>query len=103
MYSKVYLINYKSLDAAKMAVSHLSEEFGGAISQSNIASLKMMLHKDGKLTLIVRFDTLEELNAFTPKGRIIIEKMKLVFHQMDYVESTAVAVFLFEREATTVF
>lgn len=103
MYSKVYLINFKSLDASKMAVSHLSEEFGGAISAANIASLNMMLHKDGKVTLFVRFDTLEELASFTPQGRAIIVKLQQVFTQMEYVESGAVAVFLFEREATSVF
>jgi hypothetical protein len=102
MYSKVYHLNFKSLDAAKIAASHLSEEVGGAIGDANITSLNIMLHKDGKITLVLRFDQLDELNAFTVKGRIIMAKMKEIFATMQHEEAAAIAVFVFEREAMSI-
>lgn len=102
MYSKVYHLNFKSLDAAKLAAAHLSEEIGGSIAEANIASLNILLHKDGKITVVLRFDQLEELNAFTVKGRMILTKMKGIFAMMQHDESAAIAVYLFEREALSI-
>lgn len=102
MYSKIYHLNFKTLDAAKLAASHLSEEIGGAIADANIASLNIMLQKNGKITVVVRFDLLDELNAFNIVGNRMIAKMQGIFSMMTSDEAAAVAVYVFEREAATI-
>lgn len=102
MYSKIYHLNFKSLDAAKLAAAHLSEEIGGVIGDGNIASLNIMLQKNGKITVVLRFDSLDELNAFNVMGNRVISKLQGIFTMMTSDEAAAVAVYVFEREAAMI-
>ena len=99
MYSRVYTLRFKSLDQAKIGVSLLSEEIGGAIAEANISSLSILIDKGATVTLIVRFDLQEELDTLV-KGKIdVLQRLKTAFELTEYSESTAVAVYLFDREA----
>lgn len=51
---------------------------------------------------MVRFDLLDELNAFSMAGNRIIAKMRGIFSMMTSDEAAAVAVYVFEREAATI-
>jgi hypothetical protein len=99
MYSRVYTLRFRTLDQAKIGVSLLSEEIGGAIAEANIASLSILIDKGATVTLIIRFDRQEELDAFVKSRIDVLQRLKTAFELMEYSESTAVAVYLFDREA----
>lgn len=99
MYSKIYSLVFQSLEAAKIGVSHLSTEIGGSIADANIASLNILLHKDGKVTMVVRFDTLEDMTRFSQEQSRLLAGLQDVFKLHDITQNTAVSVYVFNREA----
>ena len=101
MYSRIFTLCFQSLDAAKIGVSHLSTEIGGAIAKANIASLNILLHKEGKITMVVRFDNLEDLNRFSQDQGPLLAGLHDVFKLREMTQNTAVAVYVFNREAAT--
>mgnify|MGYP000235058421 CR=1 FL=1 len=101
MYSKVYNLKFPSMDEAKIGVSYLSEDFGGSISDFNILSLNILLDKCGVVAVTVKFDTLEEMAAFVKEKQEVFESLKKSFC-LRYTELSAVAVYSFEREASSV-
>ncbi|MCT4684856.1 MAG: hypothetical protein N4A39_14120 [Roseicyclus sp.] len=102
MYSKIYTLCFQSLEAAKIGVSHLSTEIGGAIADANIASLNILLHKEGRVTMIVRFDALEDMNRFSQAQISVLAGLENVFKLREMTQNTAISVYLFDREAATV-
>ncbi len=101
MYSKVYNLKFTSMTEAKIGVSFLSEEIGGAISEANIASLSILLDKQGIVAVTVRFDSVQEMNQFVTEKAEIFENLKQSF-SLRYSELSAVAVYSFDREAGSV-
>lgn len=99
MYSKIYSLSFQSLEAAKIGVGHLSTEVGGAIASANIASLNILLQKEGKVTMVVRFDTLEDLNRFSQEQTPLLAGLQDVFKLREIGQNTAVSVYVFNREA----
>ncbi|WP_416916423.1 MAG: hypothetical protein ACMUJJ_06725 [Roseicyclus sp.] len=99
MYSKIYSLFFQSLDAAKIGVGHLSTEIGGAIADANIASLNILLHKEGKVTMVVRFDTLEDMTRFSNEQGRLLTGLHDVFKLRELSQNTAVSVYVFNREA----
>jgi len=102
MYSKVYTLKFPSLEAAKIGVGHLSQELGGSIADSNIVSLSILLHKDGNVTLLARFETLQDMQEFERFQKTILQTLESVFNLREIVQRSAVAVFVFDREATSI-
>lgn len=101
MYSRIYSLSFATLEAAKIGVSHLSTEIGGAIAKANIASLNILLHKEGTVTMVVRFDTLEDLNRFAKEQTPLLAGLQDVFKLREITQNTAVSVYVFNREAAT--
>ncbi len=99
MYSRIFTFCFQSLEAAKIGVGHLSTEIGGAIAQANIASLNILLHKEGKVTMVVRFDSLEDMNRFTQEQGRVLAGIQEVFKLREMTQNTAVSVYVFNREA----
>lgn len=101
MFCKVYNLEFSSIKEAKIGVSYLSEEIGGAIAEWNIASLSILLDKRGAVSISVRFDNLEEMEAFAKNNKQIFVDLKESF-SLRFKEISAVAVYSFEREATNI-
>lgn len=101
MYSKIYNLKFTSIAEAKIGVSFLSEEIGGAIMESNIASLSILLDKEGLVVVTIRFDTLEDMNQFVKRKFEVFDSLKMSF-SLRYWERSAVAVYTFDREASSV-
>lgn len=101
MYSKIYSLCFQSLEAAKIGVGHLSTEIGGAIASSNIASLNILLHKEGKVTMVVRFDNLDDMNRFSKEQGPLLVGLQDIFKLSEMAQNTAVSVYVFNREAST--
>lgn len=101
MFCKVYNLEFSSIKEAKIGVSYLSEEIGGAIAEWNIASLNILLDKRGTVSISVRFDSLEEMEGFSKNKLEIFADLKDSF-SLKVKEMSAVAVYSFEREATSV-
>lgn len=99
MFTKIYTLKFPSVNEAKIAVSYLSEEIGGSIAECNIASLSILLDKEGTITLMVRFDTMQEMQVFSSRKSKAMNDLKSSF-PIRTTESAAVAVFTFDREAT---
>lgn len=100
MYTKLYTLRFPSLTEAKVAVSFLSEEIASAIADHDIASANILLEKEGSITVMVRFDTMEEMKSFTRRRSAMLESLKKSF-PLRLTETASVAVFTFEREAAT--
>ena len=92
MYSKIYNLKFTSVTEAKI---------GGAIMESNIASLSILLDKEGLVVVTIRFDTLEDMNQFVKRKFKVFDSLKMSF-SLRYSERSAVAVFFFDREASSV-
>jgi hypothetical protein len=102
MYSKIFSLKFATLEQAKIGVSVLSEDIGGSISESNIASLSILLDKSGTVTVTVRFDSLPEMDTFVKTKLGVLTRLKSAFSLSEYAERSAVAVYVFDREASTV-
>ena len=100
MYTKLYTLRFPSLTEAKVAVAFLSEEIGNAIADHDIASANILLEKEGSITVMVRFDTMDEMKSFTRRKSQTLDSLKKSF-PLRLTETASVAVFTFEREAAT--
>lgn len=100
MFTKTYTLRFPSLTEAKVAVAFLSEEIGSAISDHDIASVNILLEKEGSITVMARFDTMDAMKSFTLRKSSALESLKKSF-PLRLTETASVAVFTFEREAAT--
>jgi hypothetical protein len=98
MFTKIYTMKFPTLNDAKIAVSFLSEEIGGSIASFNISGVNILLDKEGMITITVRFDSLEEMQAFSKRKTDSLENLRKSF-PVRLTEQTTVAVFTFNREA----
>ncbi len=101
MFCKVYNLEFASIGEAKGGVSFLSEQIGGVISESNIASLSILLDKKGGVSVTVRFDAMEAMAEFAQKKAPVFSELRQKF-PVRINELSAVAVFSFEREAGSI-
>ena len=64
MYAKCQQFKFHDFNSAKIAASYCGDILGKQIDDLKMAGLNIFLGKDGELSIIVKFEAIEELKAY---------------------------------------
>ena len=94
----MYNLRFGTVDEARHAASHLSEDLSDLIVEMNISGLTILLRREGVVQAIARFDSQEDFQRMQANRPKVITELQNIF-SCTVEDVAAITVYTYEREA----